>query len=118
MRPRHYILDKNGNPRPSHAMEWGRWLDHHRMEIVLKRSHVGDVEVSTVFLGIDHNFDEVGPPILWETMVFGGEFDEDQARHTSKENALKGHERYVKLIKEKFEKENVRKKLKEMYQNE
>jgi hypothetical protein len=31
------------------------------------------VEVSTVFLGVDHNFFGVGGPILFETMIFGGD---------------------------------------------
>lgn len=40
-------------------------------------------EVSTVFLSTDHNFRFVGPPVLWETMVFGGPWDEEQWRDTS-----------------------------------
>ena len=31
---------------------------------------IGENEVSTVFLGWDHNWSEEGPPILFETMVF------------------------------------------------
>ena len=30
------------------------------------------VFISTVFLGIDHNFNLEGPPLLFETMIFGG----------------------------------------------
>ena len=29
-------------------------------------------EASTVFLGLDHQLTEDGPPLLFETMVFGG----------------------------------------------
>jgi hypothetical protein len=32
----------------------------------------GDVIVSTVFLGINHNFRERGPAVLFETMTFRG----------------------------------------------
>ena len=34
------------------------------------QNYVGDVHVSTVFLPIDHGWGE-GPPVLFETMVFG-----------------------------------------------
>jgi hypothetical protein len=44
---------------------------------------IGDYRVSTVFLGIDHNFSDEGEPLLFETMIFGGKFggeDEYQTR--------------------------------------
>lgn len=42
-------------------------------------TYIDDVRVSTVFLGVDHSFDG-GPPLLFETMVFGGPLDEEQER--------------------------------------
>ena len=36
--------------------------------------------VSTVFLGLDHSFSPDGPPILFETMIFGGPLDGYQRR--------------------------------------
>jgi len=33
---------------------------------------IGPFEVSTVFLGLDHNWGRHGPPILFETMTFEG----------------------------------------------
>lgn len=57
----------------------------------------GEIEISTVFLIIDHSFGH-GPPVLWETMIFGGPLDEDQGRYTSAEDALVGHHRWVTLI--------------------
>jgi len=58
----------------------------------------GEVVVSTVFLGIDHAFtlepDTVGvPPLLFETMVFGGSFDELQHRTSTWCQALDEHHR-------------------------
>jgi hypothetical protein len=46
--------------------------------------------VSTVFLGIDHNFGN-GPPLLFETMVFGGEYDGYCKRYSTWEEAEGGH---------------------------
>jgi hypothetical protein len=53
------------------------------------------IRVSTVFLGLDHSFGN-GPPVLWETMVFGADGDEQHCeRYTSFEAAVTGHERNV-----------------------
>lgn len=67
--------------------------------IVAKTQVSGEIEVSTVFLGIDHNWSEEGSPIFFETMVFGGELDEKQACYTTWDQAEKGHASIVKLIK-------------------
>ena len=56
---------------------------------------VGDAEVSTVFLGTDYRHLGDGPPILWETMIFGGAHDLRITRYTSKLAALQGHARIV-----------------------
>ena len=63
---------------------------------------IGGVKVSTVFLGLDHRFSdslEDGPPVLWETMIFGGAHDEHQERYTSRADAIAGHARAVKMVK-------------------
>ena len=56
--------------------------------------------VSTVFLGFDHGFlDDNGPPILFETMIFGGKHDQYQERYTTWDDAVAGHERAVRRVK-------------------
>jgi len=50
----------------------------------------GQVEVSTVFLVLDHGYGDA-PPVLWETMVFGGLDDMGQLRYCSREAAVAGH---------------------------
>jgi hypothetical protein len=60
-------------------MEWGQWMqtaDRH-----VDKTMVGDVKVSTVFLGLDHRFGDEDRPILFETMIFGGEHDQFQERY-------------------------------------
>ena len=77
--------------------EWARWLE-------TAERHIGDdtingKRVSTVFLGIDHNFSFSGPPLLFETMVFGddGRGDEEEIeRYATYEEAEEGHKRIVK----------------------
>jgi hypothetical protein len=60
-------------------------------------SHGVDVTVSTVFLGLDHNWGD-GPPILFETMIFGGERDEYQERYSTWGEAEEGHQRAIELV--------------------
>jgi hypothetical protein len=58
-------------------------------------------EVSTVWLGVDHSWMEEGPPLIFETKVFGGHRDGDQDRYSTEEEARKGHaEMVAKLRKE------------------
>jgi len=57
---------------------------------VAETSHDG-VVVSTVFLKLDHNYGVGGPPLLFETLVFGGVFDSDMARYATWEEAEAGH---------------------------
>jgi hypothetical protein len=49
-------------------------------------------------LGLDHNFSENGPPILYETMVFGGALDGEQDRYCTREEAVSGHALMVKRV--------------------
>lgn len=56
-----------------------------------------DVQVSTVFLGIDHSFGQ-GPPLVFETMVFGGEHDGDMERYSTWEEAERGHKKMCDIV--------------------
>lgn len=94
-KPRQYILDQNGNPEPCEdILKWGESMENNR---TLERTEIGAILVSTVFLGLDHQYGD-GPPLLWETMIFGGEHDQYQARYSSKEKALEGHIKAVNLV--------------------
>lgn len=62
-------------------------------------TEVGEVWVSTVWLGVDHNYDD-GPPLIFETMILGGPNDGDMWRYTTEDEARAGHERVVALVRE------------------
>lgn len=53
--------------------------------------------VSTVFLGMDHNWGQSSLPILYETMVFpaGLADDQDMARYATRHSAENGHRKMV-----------------------
>ena len=102
MKIRNYILDDKGNPVPEgDTLKWGRWFEKARGkgQLVVKQETIGKSWVSTVFLGLDHNWGK-GPPILWETMVFrhGGSEEMDRCSG-SREQAEAMHERMVKRVK-------------------
>jgi len=67
------------------------------------KDKIGDILISTVFLGIDHAFDN-GPPVLFETMVFGGGLDEEMERYSTWEEAEAGHAAMVEKVKKALKK--------------
>lgn len=78
------------------------------------KTQVGKYEVSTVDLGLNHQFDETLPPLYYETMIFikGNTFEERhseenpfeyyQERYTTEKQAREGHKKAVKYVKEKL----------------
>lgn len=56
-----------------------------------------DARVSTVFLGMNHRF-APGPPILFETLVFGGPSDNLVERYCTLDEAEAGHERWCQKV--------------------
>jgi hypothetical protein len=93
-----YILDNNNKPIPASITEAADWLEESSDRRTVKRDEIGDILVSTVFLGLDHSWTPGGKPVLWETMIFGGEHDQYQERYTSHKDALEGHEKALNLI--------------------
>lgn len=79
MTDQHYILNDEGEPIKCDLMTWAFWLQNDREKRRVAVYEKGDVKVSTVFLGLDHNYGD-GPPHIWETMVFGGEHDQEMDR--------------------------------------
>lgn len=87
-----YRLDEDGKIHPASIPE-------HK---TIFKDEIDDIIVSTVFLGIDHSFGVSGPPVLFETMVFGIEDVEyePQWRATSLEDATANHMRGLLMAKE------------------
>lgn len=97
MDQRHYILEGH-ETKPASLMEWAMWLEANNLKRHVKDERVGDVRVSTVFLGLDHRWGD-GPPQLFETMVFGGPLDQEQDHYSTWDEAEKGHAATVERVK-------------------
>lgn len=89
-----YILQGHKVVREDNIVEWAKWFESAN-RIVKKTEVAPGVEVSTVFLGVDHQFGD-GDPLLFETMIFGGERDGFQDRYSTWDEALKSHNIIVK----------------------
>lgn len=89
-----YILDSQGEPKQvDDFAEWGKWMetaDCRVMSTVLPDY----TWISTVFLALDHNHFG-GPPLLYETMIFGGPLDQRQRRTTTRVGAVASHQQLV-----------------------
>ena len=88
-----YILDGKEPVEVSDIMTWVNQFGI--ADRIVKQTTLGqDVMVSTVFLGLDHQFGD-GPPLLFETMIFNGKYDGDQWRYSTWDEAVAGHEAAV-----------------------
>ncbi len=99
LRGHHYILDDEGNPViENDFMKWSEWFATTDRTVCFQTVGEG-VTISTVFLGLDHNFWDDGPPVLWETMIFGGTHDDYQVRYSSQQEAMDGHAEAVAMVR-------------------
>jgi hypothetical protein len=103
-----YLLDENKKHYEVSLEQSLKLYEDFDMKITKQTRVNDDIRVSTVFLGFNHAplFDNNGKriingtPVLWETMIFGGEHDQYQERYTSHEDALAGHQRALDLVNE------------------
>ena len=90
-----YILDGKKLVEAD-LMTWATWFE----KTVGRRvayDKVGDKTISTVFIGIDHNFGE-GEPHLFETMIFPE--SEVYERYPTWESAEAGHKKCLEELKD------------------
>ena len=66
---KHYILKRDNVVEVTFDV-WCTWMEASRSDRILAKTRIGHIEVSTVFLGVDYNFMETGPPIIFESMIF------------------------------------------------
>ncbi|MGH9268981.1 MAG: hypothetical protein ACRD0D_12500 [Acidimicrobiales bacterium] len=64
---------------------------------VVAEDWIGEVEVSTRWLGFDQSF-RGAVPIIFETIVFGGRMDQYKRRYTTEDAAVSGHAQIVARV--------------------
>lgn len=99
MKFNYYTLDANKNIVGTNDIcEWGEFF--HSKDRFLAVEIIDTIKISTVFLGMDHGspYDK-GPPVLFETMIFGGELNGEQERYCSYDEAMAGHKIMVERVK-------------------
>lgn len=91
--------DKEGNPISTGELLELRLGDPDYKRVAM--THVGtSVDVSTVWLGLDHSWNG-GPPLIFETLVLGGEHDQYMERYSTESEAKEGHKRIVEMVMRK-----------------
>ncbi|ARK56271.1 hypothetical protein [Burkholderia pseudomallei] len=98
-----YVLD---GKEPRHArsvMEWGTWFA--TADRCVAATQIDDIVVSTVFIGIDHEFSPHGTryhgaPMLFETAIFAASEVVRVLRYPTWDEAAKGHAFIVECIQD------------------
>ena len=93
-----YILRGHEAVEVEDVLTWARWFESANRRVAA--TTIGDSEVLTDFLGLDHNFSHEGPPVVFETMVFGGPLNDEQDRYSTWAEAEAGHEAMVRRVTE------------------
>jgi hypothetical protein len=88
---KYYILDAENRVIETDLITWGMWFENLNNRIVGYTEITSEITVSTIFIGIDHRIYGNGPPLLFETIIFGGPLDEHQWRYASYDDAQTGH---------------------------
>ena len=95
----YYILKNKQPVLVTDIQEWAKMFEVE--DIIVKQTMLGEVKVSTVFLGLDHSYGKSGRPVVFETMIFDLESLQGyQERYSTWEEAEQGHEIACELVKE------------------
>jgi hypothetical protein len=98
------FYDKDGTPLG--LLEWTRKHEQFDYRQVAFTTVEEDTEISTVWLGADHQFAPNGPPLIFETMVFSSDplirdaLDGETERYTTLHEAKQGHEAMVLRVRQ------------------
>lgn len=97
MNAKYILVGKTPVPEPD-IVAWGKWMQT-EARVVSQTDVRPGVQVSTVFLGLDHSFGREGPPVLFETMVFRDGHGHEQDRYCTWAEAERGHAAMVEQVK-------------------
>jgi len=94
------FFDRDGNPMSQEQWTETFAIRHTKDYKQVAFEDMDDVHVSTVWLGMNHNFTGVGPPLIFETMIFGGPHEGWTQRYPTEAAAIAGHDQAVAALRE------------------
>jgi hypothetical protein len=92
---RSYWILEGKKVKPASLEEWAQFLSQTEKRRLGHDRLTSKVLVSTVFLGLNHRFIDGGPPLVFETMIFGGPLDGEQYQYSEFDEAMQGHQKVV-----------------------
>lgn len=95
---KHFILDVDNHVVEVDFLTWAMWLEDGNRRVGYTEI-TSQITVSTVFIGLDYRHFGNGPPILFETIVFGGPLDGDGGRYSSYDDAETAHKMMVAKVR-------------------
>jgi hypothetical protein len=100
----HYFLNEDHSVTPCDFSDWAEQFEamSHADTRHVGSDMVNENHVSTVWLGLDHQWGMGGRPLIFETMVFKGDSCEDiyMDRYSTWDEAVEGHKRAIQWVKE------------------
>lgn len=94
----HYILNGHEVVPVDDLLLFAMWYEDGNR--IVKQEQIGEYWVSTVFLGLDHNWGWEGPPVLFETMIFIDEKADVAERYCTWDEAAAGHDAICERLRE------------------
>jgi len=94
-------FDKDGQPIPDEqafALRYGQPPGAVSEYARIGLDVVGESKVSTVWLGLNHEFRPDRPPLIFETMIFGGQYADYCERYATEAQAAAGHAAVVAAL--------------------
>ena len=99
VRQGHYVLAGHTPVLEVDLLKWGAWFE--TTDRTVAKTDVGASVVSTVFLGLDHQWG-TGAPLLFESMIFTGGEGGDSWRCSTWGEAEAQHEAAVRLCQDRL----------------
>jgi hypothetical protein len=91
------LMDDRVSVREVDGLSWAQWFlgaGDHRLVAV---GFVAGATISTQFIGV--SFQVQGPPLLWQTIIIGGDRNGYQRSYASLEAARVGHQELIEQLK-------------------
>jgi hypothetical protein len=102
MRPGHqhkwYVLDGK-TVLPVSYDDWVKWMSSGDYKKHIANDVFGEVRVSTIFLGSNHDYGFCDVPQLFETMILGGEHDQWGERCALYDQAIEMHAKACAMVR-------------------